>query len=122
MGLVRSPLAGVCLLELVSKTPNDHGDGEKGTPGNLGSDCSAETLVIEGISKNVGANNLHQPVEGIIQGARASIEVCAVDRIEVIAVKPIRDKEHGEHENDVWISEERFPIDQRSQTSTRGAA
>jgi hypothetical protein len=53
--------------------------------------------------------HLRNPIQRIIQRARALIEPREIDIVELVRVKPIRGKEHREQEDDVRVAPEGFP-------------
>ena len=76
-------------MEFVSTAPDDHDQGEKCNPGNLGAQCAANALVVEGESENIGTDDLHGVVGDYVQSSGAGVEVGGVDLGEVVDVEPV---------------------------------
>jgi hypothetical protein len=53
--------------------------------------------------------HLRNPIQRVIQRARALIEPREIDVVELVRVKPIRGKEHREQKDDVRVAPESFP-------------
>lgn len=92
-------LASVCLGKGVSTTPDGHGENEEEDEAGLCSDGTTDSLNIEGIAKEQGADNLGKVVQQAVEGLCAGVKVGSIDGVELVGVEPVRGPEHGEEKD-----------------------
>lgn len=90
----------VGLLEIVTTSPDDHGEDEKNAEGDLGTDGATDALDVETVTPDGGGEDLGEPVQHAVQGAGAGVEVGAVHGVLLVDVEPVGDEEHGEEQED----------------------
>lgn len=95
--------AGELFLECVSTTPDAHGDSEQKAEVNASPNRTGEPFHIKRLAKADGTDHLAKPVEQIVEGTCADVEIGPVDAVELVSVEPVAGQEHGEHEDDVVI-------------------
>ena len=114
-GIIRSITAhldlstSVAALESVSATPDGESQHEQDNPACFGSDCTSEARQVEEVSKDQRAEDLRRPVQHVVEGAGAGVELGQVDAVELVSVEPVGGKEHGEEEHDVRLAPESLP-------------
>ena len=101
--------AGVVLLERVTASPDGHGYGEQDSPANPSSNPSRKPRPVKRVAEGECADNLHEPVQGIVQSLRPGVEFHPVDVVELVGVEPIGCEKHGEEKEDVWVGLESLP-------------
>lgn len=106
LGLVITGEAG---LPLVAAAPDGEGEDEEDDKGSLGAGGALEALDVEGVAEDDGADHLREPVEEGVEGARADVEVAAVDGVGLVGGEPVRGPEHGEEEEDVGVGDNGLP-------------
>lgn len=95
--------AGVAQLEGVAAAPDGEGEDEEHGPGVAGAQV-ARVVRVEGVPRGRGAEDLREPVEGVVEGAGADGEVGGVDVLELVGVEPVAGQEHGEEQQDVRVA------------------
>ena len=83
--------------------PDNHRDSEQDGQTRLGPHAAANRMQIQRMPEHKRPDNLADPVQRVIQGARAHVEVRRVDGVELVRVEPVRGEEHGEEEDDVGV-------------------
>lgn len=105
----RLVVAGEAGLPLVAAAPDGEGEDEEDDEGGLCAGGALEALDVEGVAEDDGADHLREPVEERVEGARADVEVAAVDRVGLVGGEPVRGPEHGEEEEDVGVGDDGLP-------------
>lgn len=88
------------LLPVVPTTPDDHGQDEKDDEVRPGANRATNPPIVEGIAKDYGTENLAAPVEGVVQGAGAHVEVESIHAGPLVGVEDVGGEEHGEEQDD----------------------
>ena len=107
---VRSLLtADLHLLPVPAETPDDHGQGEEDNEGDLGPDTAADGVDVEAVAVNNSTDDLRKPVEQVVEGAGAGVEVRRVHVVVLVGVEDVGGEEHGEEQQDPGLLEESVP-------------
>jgi hypothetical protein len=102
-------LAGVQLLEGVPTAIDDHGEGEEANQGGARAGGAAEVLQVEKGADDDGGEDLGKPVEEVIEGLGAGVEVGAIDGVLLVGVEPVGRPEHGEEQNNEGLAADGGP-------------
>lgn len=97
------------LLPGIATTPDDHGQDEEDTKGDLGTDAAADTVDIQQGTDDHGSDDLSEPVQETVQGLGAGVEVGAVDAVLLVGVEPVGGPEHREEQDDVGLGLDGLP-------------
>ncbi|GAV27014.1 hypothetical protein PMKS-000475 [Pichia membranifaciens] len=90
-------------LELVTSTPDGHGDAEEEPPTDSGTDASSEPLEVQDGTHDDSTEHLEKPVEQGVQRSSSDVETAGVELVELVGVEPVGGKEHREHDQDLWF-------------------
>lgn len=102
-------LSRVLLLKGIAAAPDDEGESEEDTPGQLGTDGTAEQGDIQEETPDTSGDDLCKIVEETVEGVGAGAEEGAVDGVLLVRGEPVRGEEHGEEEDDERLEAERLP-------------
>ena len=96
-------------LVLVTATPDDEGEGEKNAEGDLAANGAAQLGEIQGVAKQSGGKDLGEPVEQVVEGARADVEVGGVHVVLLVGVEDVGGEEHREESDDPRLQVQALP-------------
>lgn len=88
----------VFLLPGVATAVDCKGEDKENGHHDLGTDTAADAFQIKKGANNGGGHNLSKPVEEVVQGASADVEVGGVDGVLLVGVEPVGREEHGEEQ------------------------
>ena len=94
-------LAGdLVLLPGIAAAPDGESQGEERHKAGLGADGATDTGDVEGVAENEGAADLTGPVQQVVEGTGAGVEVGAVHIVHLVSVEDVGGEEHGKEQND----------------------
>lgn len=92
-------LAGVPNLPGIATAPDSHGQHKDDHDGNAGASGTADTFTIQQGTNQDCCHDLRKPVQEVVEGLGASVEVSAVDTVHLVGVEPVGRPEHGEEQD-----------------------
>lgn len=95
--------SGETLLKFVTSTPDGHGNAEKKSPSDSGTNTSPEPLEVQDGTHDNGTKHLEEPVKQGVQGSGSDVKTASVELVELVCVEPVGGKEHREHDEDFWL-------------------
>ncbi|TKW55711.1 hypothetical protein CTA1_9858 [Colletotrichum tanaceti] len=93
----------------VAAAPDGHGQDEEGDVRGLCAHAAAQAGEVEGVAHDEGAEDLGGPVEQVVEGAGAGVEVRGVHVVGLVGVEDVGGEEHGEEQDDPGVLGEGVP-------------
>jgi len=91
-----------------STAPDGADKDEEDAPTGETASATRESGPIEECTEHKRSEDLSEPVEEIVEGAGADVEVVGVHVVELIGIEPIGGPEHGEEEDDIVVCLQSF--------------
>ena len=86
---LRNLLARVVLLKGPAAAPDDHRESEEEDEDDLGLERAPQRRQVEEVADEEGADDLAQPVQHVVERARADVELGQVEVLEVVGVEDV---------------------------------
>ena len=88
---------------------NTHNHAQQNRPSQKGPDPPPVLLLIKQHPDRDAAQDLSDPIDGIVQGATLDIKQDSVVFAELPGIEVIAGEEHGKEEDDEWVLSEYYP-------------